>query len=67
LRDASYGGSVVHYRLDGEFDVALTDGCATGGFVEIHGSVNAASGGSSGGWDGWVRAEFGPGCGLVRV
>jgi hypothetical protein len=65
--DANYNGSVLSYRLDGDFDVALVDGCAVGGFLEIHGSVSASNAGSSGGWDGWVRAEFGPSCGQVRI
>lgn len=65
--DATYNGSVIEYDLDGEFDVALTNGCATGGFLEVHGRITASSGGSNGGWDGWVRAEFGPTCGAVRV
>jgi hypothetical protein len=65
--DANYDGSVVEYNLDGEFDVALSDGCAIGGFLEINGRITASAGGSSGGWDGWVRAEFGPTCGQVRV
>jgi hypothetical protein len=66
--DASFGGSVVQYELDGDFDVALAEGCPVGGYLEIHGSVSATSNaGSSGGWDGWVRAEYGPSCGQVRI
>lgn len=55
---------------DATYDVTLTDGCATGGSIEVH-SVTSVSGGSipsgAGGVDVWVKALFGPACGDVQI
>ncbi len=65
--EARFGEVTLSYKLDGEFDVVITDGCATGGYLEIHGDIVASSAGNSANWNGWVRAEFGPTCGAVRL
>ncbi|GMV43801.1 MAG: hypothetical protein AMXMBFR64_55170 [Myxococcales bacterium] len=68
---AAGGGSFqTTTTVDATYDVELTDGCPTGGEVEIH-SVSGVSGSGlpsgAGGQDVWVKALFGPNCGDVQV
>ena len=67
---AGAAGYTSQTTLDATYDVQLTDGCPTGGTLEVH-SVTSTSGGQipagAGGLDVWVKAEFGPACGDVTL
>lgn len=67
---AGAGGFQTTTTADAVYDVQLTDGCPTGGEMEVH-SVTSVSGSgipsSAGAQDIWVKALFGPACGDVQV
>jgi len=56
-------GVRVTSRLDGDFDIVLSDGCAVDGDLEVHASASA-NGQSQ---DVWVKAEYGPSCGDIVI
>jgi hypothetical protein len=53
LEETSFSAS-----LDGNFDVVLSEGCAVGGEMEVHGTTRANGFSQSV----WVKAEYGPAC-----
>jgi hypothetical protein len=69
---AGAGGAATDYSstttVDAMYDIQLTDGCPTGGTLEVH-QVTSVSGvpGGAGTHDVWVKAEFGPNCGDVTL
>jgi hypothetical protein len=65
-------GYAIDYDVDAIYDVQLTDGCPTGGSLEVHAVTSIANlpagvPGGAGETDVWVKAEFGPGCGDVTL
>lgn len=52
-------GQTINTVYEGIYDVTATEGCPTGGQVEVH---YTATGGAI---DVWAKAEFGPACGDV--
>ena len=61
--DATANGQAYNYNIDAEYDVVLTDGCATGGTMVIDGSWNYGQSNA----DVTAYIEFGPTCGEAVV
>jgi len=57
-------GYSARVLIESEWDVALSDGCPVGGFVELHGEIEGAGYSDS---DLWIMVEFGPGCGQATI
>lgn len=56
--DYDFDGNDLGASLDGDFDVVLSEGCAVGGEMEVHGKTS----GSGFSQSVWVKAEYGPVC-----
>lgn len=66
--DAKLAGSGVtlDYAFDTSYDVTLTNGCPTGGTIEVHGDWTLTQP-QNYHYDVWVKADFGPTCNDVKV
>jgi hypothetical protein len=60
-------GATVTAEFASNFDLHLTNNCATGGQIEVHASGEATTSGSHATYDLWAKAVFGPACGDVTI
>jgi len=70
--EGAAAGYAIDYDVDAIYDVQLTDGCPTGGTLQVHAVTSIANmpagvPGGMGETDTWVKAEFGPACGDVTL
>jgi hypothetical protein len=65
--EAKFGNVTTTSSFDADYDIVLTNACATDGSLEVHAEGSAQTGQGSGGYDVWVKADFGPACGDVTV
>ncbi|QQR89133.1 MAG: hypothetical protein IPJ88_13055 [Myxococcales bacterium] len=57
------GGNTLDYTINADYDITLSDGCATAGTLKVDG--NWSTGTSGGDYDLNITATFGPTCGDV--
>jgi hypothetical protein len=60
-------GMAFEYAISANYDIGLTNGCATSGTMELHGNWSIDAQGQQQEYDVWVMAEYGPNCGDVVV
>jgi hypothetical protein len=57
------GDISINTDIESEWDIQITSGCATGGFLELHGTTEV----SGSVIDTWMLMEMGPACGQVTI